>query len=577
MLRAASLSIVFVLLAPLAAHGATLYVDGTLSKDCAGTYAPASRTCSGGTATAYADLNGGAGAAKAGDTVQIRGGTYQEQLVPSSSGAAGQPVTFKPFGKEKVTISGLGKPALYIVNRSYITVEALTVTNVQGWGRIESCKHCVIRGNHFSKATSTGTTGGLKLVKSSYLQILNNTFEDGNDNVVVQESDHNLLAGNTFTKGRHSLLSVRCGNYNVFRSNTFNNPDQKAAEIYDCEGVSDAPIKLDATKRNLFEWNTFVHTRAHATKHYYYNGIQYAGQLGIVRRNVFYDNQGGALGIQVYSDEALHNYGHRIYNNTIHDNRCYGISASNTATSSKYKETLVKNNILYKNSDCSGAGGQTQIGNTTAVALSSNAITATSPKFVNAAGHDFHLLKGSPMVDKAAFLTTTVGAGKGKKMVVADAAYFFDGNGIQGLQGDLIQLEGQTSTARVLTVDLGTNTLTLDAEVTWKGGQKLALAYHGAAPDMGAFEYTPAGVKLDGSMPGDASAGIDVASPLDGGQADAAPGADGTLDGLGTDASDTQRGDDGCGCFVASPPASGGITLLMLLAFVLAFLSTRKR
>ncbi len=340
-------------------------------------------------------------------------------------------------------------------------------------------------------------------------------------------------------------------------------------------------MKLDATKRNLFEWNTFVRTRSHATKHYYYNGIQYAGQQGIVRRNVFYDNQGGALGIQVYSDEALHNYGHRIYHNTIYDNRCYGISASSAATSSKYKEILVKNNILYKNSDCSGAGGQTQISNTTAVVLSSNAITATSPQFVNAAGHDFHLLKGSPLVDAAAFLTTTVGAGAGKKMAVADAAYFFDGNGIQGLQGDRIQLEGQTSTARVLVVDLKTNTLTLDADLSWKSGQKVALAYHGAAPDMGAFEYTPSGVKLDGSVPGDAAAGGDAAPAVDGGQADAAPGADGAVDGpgSGTDASDAQRGEDGCGCVVARPLAGGGLSLLMLLALVLVLTvrSTRRR
>ena len=55
-----------------------------------------------------------------------------------------------------------------------------------------------------------------------------------------------LLEDNVFYRGRHSLLSVRCGDFNVFRGNRFDNPDQKSAEIYDCEGVSDAPYELDA-------------------------------------------------------------------------------------------------------------------------------------------------------------------------------------------------------------------------------------------------------------------------------------------------------------------------------------------
>ena len=110
-----------------------------------------------------------------------------------------------------------------------------------------------------------------------------------------------------------------------------------------------------------------------------YNGIQYSGQNGIVRQNVFYENQGGALNFQVYSKEALYNNSHRVFNNTFYNNRCYGMSASSSSDSSRYFGNIVKNNIFYKNVDCSGGATQTSIGNTTAVKLESNAIVTSSP------------------------------------------------------------------------------------------------------------------------------------------------------------------------------------------------------
>lgn len=42
----------------------------------------------------------------AGDTCNIRGGTYRETVIPVNSGLATQPITFQPFGSETVIISG---------------------------------------------------------------------------------------------------------------------------------------------------------------------------------------------------------------------------------------------------------------------------------------------------------------------------------------------------------------------------------------------------------------------------------------------------------------------------------------
>ena len=102
---------------------------------------------------------------------------------------------------------------------------------------------------------------------------------------------------------------------------------------------------------------------------------------------------------------------------------------------------------------------------------------------------DFHLRDGSPMIDAGAFLTTAVGAGTGaSELAVKDAGYFYDGFGIEGEKGDLIQLAGSAATARILKIDYARHVLTLDKPLSWKRGQGVSLAYVGKAPDIGALE-----------------------------------------------------------------------------------------
>jgi parallel beta-helix repeat protein len=235
--RATFLPVLIMLGFPMVAGGATIHADSGLSGNCVGSYNPTSRSCGSGTAVAYRTLNAAAAAAQAGDTVLLRGGTFQETLTPPRSGAPNNYIAFKSYPGETPTLSGVNEPAIYLLSRSYLIIEGLSVSDVLGWGRIESSSYNIFRNNRFLRATAAGTTGGLKFVKSTANRVLGNTFDDGNDSVSIQESDRNLLQGNTFTKARHSLLSVRCGNFNVIRGNRFYNAGQKACEIYDCEGT----------------------------------------------------------------------------------------------------------------------------------------------------------------------------------------------------------------------------------------------------------------------------------------------------------------------------------------------------
>ena len=111
------------------------------------------------------------------------------------------------------------------------------------------------------------------------------------------------------------------------------------------------------------------------------------------------------------------------------------------------------------------------------------------PLFVNAATNDYNLSASSPMIDAGVFVAKTVGAGSGTSIVVDDAGYFYDGYSIPGEVGDLIQLQGQTDTARVTGINYATKTLTLNQSLTWTSGLGVHLAYAGSSPDIGAYEY----------------------------------------------------------------------------------------
>lgn len=428
--------------------------------------------------------------AEPGDEVVLRAGTYGQLNVPRS-GIVGKPITIRAYPGEIPVISGLASSvALWLEGRSYIVIDGLGVKSCMGFGHVYSCDHIVIQNCTFDTSTGTGTSSGLKFDESRYCKVMNSTFiSGGGDTLLLQDnSNFNLIQGNSFQDAGHSLISIRCSSSNVIRGNTLSNTKQKALEIFDCEAVSDAPFRLDDTKRNVIEGNSFVYTRADTDDHSY-NGIQHCGQNTIVRGNVFRSCLGGGVNYQRYSDEALNTYANRMYNNTFYNNRCHGIIGDYSYVAGDYYDNQVKNNLLYKNVNCTGGGDQIRIEDSRSVILANNALATQDPKFVNEAENDLRLSATSPHINKGIFVTKTVSAGSGASLQVQDASYFYDGYGIAGELGDLIQLEGQTARARITAIDYATNTLTLDRPLTWNAAQGVHLAYSGSAPDMGAYEY----------------------------------------------------------------------------------------
>lgn len=206
------------------------------------------------------------------------------------------------------------------------------------------------------------------------------------------KSDYNLVQGNRFREAGHDPWVIKCGNYNIVRSlfwlnwhgflnrhrgNSIVNSVQKGSSVFDCEAPTMSWVGngafgqttaiLNSTKRNLVEDNTYT-----GFPPYYSssgsNGIQYAGQAGIVRKNRFFcrsfcaiewhdsfrffNGMGTGIGLTLYADEALYNQHNRIYHNVFYKNWCGGMAISGQTGS---VGNVIVNNIFYLNSGCLAA------------------------------------------------------------------------------------------------------------------------------------------------------------------------------------------------------------------------------
>ncbi len=255
----------------------------------------------------------------------------------------------------------------------------------------------------------------------------------------------------------------------------------------------------------------------------------------VIRNNVVYDSKAG---IVIGGD------GWVVYNNTIvGNNRDYtGPNSAFVATdkphfsgvalrSSAFDNVAVKNNIIGNHFDTEVNFGGSSVkadidGNLyfntsnpefsylsnpwTALTFTNwastisgwsgisgdeaNSFVAASPLFVSVPdfptmgnSYDFSLTSSSPAINAGVSLTHTTGSGSGTQVSVQSARYFSEGMNI--VAGDLIRIEGTGTDVTVVGVDYAQNQLTIDQSVSWTNGAGVSLAYSGAAPDIGAYEF----------------------------------------------------------------------------------------
>jgi parallel beta-helix repeat protein len=531
----------------------TLYIDATLANSCDDYNLP-SRTCGSGRERAFSSIAASAVAAAPGVNFQIRGGDYNEMLHVNTSGTPDAYLGYTAYDGEVVTlldadawIDDEDYGAIWLDHVSYVWLNEIDVRGSVGFGRLLDSHHNIISNSDFSESrlwggnTGASKRGGLYVAFSHYNRLLNNRFYKGTDSLALIHSDYNLIEGNTMDRAGHDIWNIKCGSFNIVRNNKFSNEDQKLGSVFDCEAATmswygnaefaqDTAV-VDRSQHNLIEGNIFRDTvKEDATGDG--NGIQYAGQNGIIRRNLFYRANVG-IDMASYRGEATYNYGNRIYNNVFHDNGCAAIVTGKPSLTEKMTDNAYLNNIIWDNqgagaTNCTDKnakqilwraredGGDRFVNNDIAsrlgdevlggwgtengytIAVYENRIDAmkfrdnlaVDPLFVNESDNDYRLHSSSPMVDAAAFLTTVRSvSGSGTTLQLADVNYFYDGFGIPGEVGDTVQVDGRAEAAIITNINYENKTITLDTPLTWQQGDGIGLSYKGAGPDLGAFEH----------------------------------------------------------------------------------------
>ena len=465
----------------------------------------------------------------AGDTVYIKAGSYTTYIAPSYSGNSSNRITYRAYGSDVVTIQNASYGIL-LNGKSYITIQGINFYNLDrfmylsGGANYNIIAHC----NFDQVRTRVAWSGSQIATSSSYNWVhhcrfsnygqytsddLGSVLDIGDEESTTDLSGHNLIEDNTMFHGGHHVLGVY-GMYNVIRNNYFHNEPWSMGTAAADRGAilyGDRNISLSGypnnSGRNLFEGNQIGYS-ADPPDNVGASGMSLTTAYNIVRFNRFYHNDNAGLSMSLtstYYSDIVYN---KVYNNTFFhngintqdptDHMNSGIGFGIYSGSHIIKFNAFKNNLLYRHRVPYG---------TYNVSLSDQIFagnwdgdTQGNPGFINASdllgdpmdssSPDLHLSSGSPCKDAGTYLTTiTSSSGSGVTFQVADAGYFIDGWGIPGVDGDEIQIVGTSQKARITIVDYGTNTITVDAPMTWTQNQGIASSYVGSAPDVGALEY----------------------------------------------------------------------------------------
>ncbi|MFC1607776.1 hypothetical protein ACFL47_07370 [Candidatus Latescibacterota bacterium] len=455
--------------------------------------------------------------AHAGDTIYMREGIYDTYIAPHTSGTSDSTrITYTNYRNETVKVEGT-RYAVTIDGKSYITVNGIEFQNCQQFliiinGHYNDIGNCIFNRNK----TETTWMGSWVHDSSTFNRIHDCTFsrfgwvKDGDDKGAVLDigydtsttdaTNNNVIENNVFFYGGHHILHI-CGKNNVVRGNYLHNEEWMDCERSGSCGNRNAMTIGPMASRNLFENNRFAFAGLPPDDNGA-NGLVIRSPHNIVRRNMCYGN--GAAGISLASMTVSIPTDNYIYSNTLYHNGYKseidhfwrgGLSFGNWGNGTM-PGNIVVNNIMHDNYNGKSITGYGEAGQQT---IYNNWTDEGDPGFIDdtipsdttdQTLPDFRLKHNSLCIDKGVYLTKIASeSGTGTTFNVEDAGFFYDGWGIPGEAGDVIQLEGLAATAVIVSIDYIRNSITVDRSISWMHNQGLNLAFSGSSPDLGAWEF----------------------------------------------------------------------------------------
>jgi hypothetical protein len=323
-------------------------------------------------ASPWKTIKYGSAKLSAGKTLCARGGTYYGQagLIWKSSGTALAPVTFKNYPGEKPVFdgqwgdTGVDGDFLVFSNNSHVVVDGITV-------------------QHFADKYGNGTIdlhNGQGPVNDITIQ--NSTLMD-NGSHTAQDHHIYIATGVTNVTIRNNLFIRAAGS----AVQAYHSPASSGIKVYNnvmiggklnCYQSKSNPCSATATQH----WGLII---GDAKDTQIYNNTIYGMQTGI-------EFNYGTTSTGPYT----------VKNNLIANSTTAGISVN-----SAYALHFISdyNGFSGNRSDINWKGANMTAAQFAVTTTNERHAVRANPMFVNAAASDFHLVAGSPMIDKATPMT----------------------------------------------------------------------------------------------------------------------------------------------------------------------------
>lgn len=327
----------------------------------------------------------------AGDSVQVRGGTYTDQQIkPTNQGTSdSNRITYIAYPGEVPLLKHTARRDVIVLsNRDYVTIDGFhadggpgfyTDATIEAWGDFVNTSYCIFKNLNFRYCK--GYSAWRFQTGSQYNQILDSSFDavgywdtfgftgvhddTGSMLFLGDGCDYNLVQGNTFSRGGHDLMRIE-SDFNVIKGNTWSNTFEtysgsafthKSGDIDPGDKVGNRAFSLkNVSNRNLIEEN-WIHAIPETVDNEQGSAIKMLGTANILRNNFFYSNttEGAVVSTVVGSDDATIGTQNKFYHNNLFS--CNGPAwniSSNTSAVAEPADNVFKNNIVYKMRQQSG-------------------------------------------------------------------------------------------------------------------------------------------------------------------------------------------------------------------------------
>ncbi len=392
------------------------------------------------------------------------------------------------------------------------------------WGRYQEGDS---EGNHI------GIHGNNNFTRGIYNVIENNTFTYGAQGCIILNASFNVIRGNTFyndwqkgiyvgwfsNPGGEPAGTEWVAYRNLIENNQFIRSNNSQ---YDHGGLGiESTAAASIIRRNVMRNNDHfgliitVFGNGYALRdyqtHIYNNTIVYNGLDRFQYRGHGLTISNHGLGLELHDTVVKNNI---IYGNLTHANgnvNHINIEVTGSSNTPPHGRTTFAGNLIEnpRASSCQTAINRDGQGGTECPIYMDGVGSGNvafwqaryptyfygnregNPMFATydpgAGLFDLSLVAGSPAIDGGVPLTTTRSGGTGSVVPVWDAYYFADSYG--GMINPDVILVG-SSVARISSIDLPNNTITLDRTLTWAANATVNLLHFGAAPDIGAYEFS---------------------------------------------------------------------------------------